>query len=165
MKYRVLFAFLFWCCSGIAIAQQQHPAIGEQRPGACSGEHKPTDQLACYATFDGNPAFSDVQVLFQLQGQIAPDQRGMASGFWLRSNQEFEKGTYKLVGTIPNCASGTYRLIRVDANIASKGGRNYFYGTDFHDDITVIVKDSDANLFPPLKDVSAEPPKEEAAKK
>ncbi len=142
--------------------QKDHPMISEHEQNACSGEHKPGDRSTCFLIFDGDPDIQGMTVYFRLQGSPQENQVGLSTEYSLPQWRKIGRGEYAVEGQVGDCAKGTYRLTYV--SVVMRGiGKNYWYGPDFKDVLQVdVVNDVDLH-FPKIKDISAEPPKEEKA--
>lgn len=169
MKKIMVLLFLLSCVCLAANAQQQptntpkdHPIIAEREQNACSGDHKPGDHLKCYIVFDGDPELQSISLVFQLLGAPAENQIGLQQGYGLNQLRKIGPGEYALEGQVPDCARGNYRLNVLYVQMRGVQ-RGYSYGAEYKDLIQVqVINDVDLH-FPKIKDISAEPPKEEKA--
>lgn len=168
MKKFVAVAITCVFLSLCALAQQpnvstnNHPMIAEREQNTCSGDHKRGERIACSVIFDGNPELDSVQLLFQLQGAVPEQQVGMPQSFWLTNFQKVTPGTFEVSGQLSDCVRGPYEAVILRVYMHGVV-RDYQLGAAFKDVLGIkILNDVDLH-FPKLKDLSAEPPKEEKA--
>ena len=119
-------------------------------PTGVRHNYKPGDTLRYTVTFDGDPNFHSVAIIFQ-SNSVPPDQSGLRSNFDIEHSERTSRGIFEVDGTIPaNAATGTYLLSVIQTRIDPQGVKDYD-AKAFHE--TVDVDNSTKYEFPPLKSV------------
>lgn len=113
---------------------------------------KPGDLLHYTVTFDGDPNFSSVTLVFTTSAS-SPEQAGLRQNFSISQTQKEGPGKFRVDGTIPaDIVTGTYQLVVVQPRIAPGGVKDYD-AKEFQQ--ILEVNNPKRYKFPPLKDVES----------
>lgn len=114
----------------------------------------PGSVLAYTVKFDGDPNISQVQLLLNLTSQPSPEQNRLQPNFWANTFRKTGPGTYEISGVVPQCPTGTYQVLRLDAIVPQYGDFTFNYPADFHEsDLTVRIENTGKNVVPILKSI------------
>jgi hypothetical protein len=135
------FGILLVCLAlqGMLLAQTPHGQlqIEERTEKGCSGVYYSGDKISCVVVFDGDPEFSHLELVFNLERQPAPNTPGKYLSFVLRESHKIERGAYEASGIVDECYTGTYVLAAISAGVGEKGYRLYSNKYQFHSGLKV----------------------------
>lgn len=103
-------------------------------------------------SFEDDPMFSSVHLVFRKNGPVDPSQGGLTIVFVLSHFTKLRPGVYDVDGTVPSdVATGKYDLVTVDTTIAPTGSKSYD-ASKFN--LAVSIENDQRYDFPPLKAVT-----------
>jgi hypothetical protein len=123
-----------------------------QTPTKISPHYNVGDAVRYTVSFDGDPNFAYVGLIFQKLGGADSSQQGLNTTFQTEHFTKVKAGVFEVDGKIPeNTATGMYNIIQVYATIAPDGHKSYD-ASSFN--LGISITNDQKYDFPPVKSVS-----------